>query len=395
MFASVDALSWYPLLVKIESMCNDPLISSILEAHDSAILLETLQIDPGYLREINSRALEEIRKNEYIECCKDIKSNFRMFGLCPVAFERRMINGQSCKIPVIPQFGSWDVVTEPAKNGQTKITIIDRVDVQIKYHVFTSARFSKAFNHFRPGVVKSQMGKLLSLYENVMQKEKDQTKHNNRYFEGKAVIQKITPKINSEATDGALAHLINSNVNDSNVPKSEIPVDEMLSGKTCKVLPNGYEMTTTQTDFQHKEVYDIKAEKLLLMRILAITISEPIDQLLNFSSTGNHANVRYIEESRNSKTSAVILEINDIIQTLQAVWKKVYGQENTAITINHNLLLDIDDLIKLQKENIIDDELMKELAHQRVGIKKLNSSLNTVKTNDSSNSKKTKTDESD
>lgn len=373
------------VMQEIYEMRHDPLISGIIEKHNSSILLHTLTLNPGYI-EYNVNLIEKIRKSFYLRLAAAIHDNFCMFSICPYELVRRTIDGQSCIVPMVPQFGSWTVVLENVAHGQTAVKIFDKNQSKKEYKYIESSRFPDGFNVYTPGMIKSLYGSFVKRYASFKSHVLQQNLENQRYLKAKPYQQKITGKTSAAATDLSYDRMVETNLDADDLPPGINQGEEIVESKTARNLPLGWQMATFQPDFQHKTLFNLMEEKKELQSDFAMLICEPLDSVRSEKASMGHANAKYVEESRNQKTAAVILEINDIVQGLQTIWMSIYKRENPNIKIEHGLVLGIDDLLKLRDQEIIAPELARKLAHEQVGIR-------TVKRDGAQQKKKQKIEE--
>lgn len=364
----MQSVNWDSIFAEIFDMRHDPIVAAVCASHDAAILLHTLNIKPGYI-EWNAGLIEKISRQYYLKVAEAILENFKMFTFCPYETVTRSIDGESCVVPIVPQFGSWSVVTSPGPNGQTKKKVIDKVKNGKEYKIVESSRFTDGLNIYFPGLVKSQCGLFLKRFREYKEAVLQQKMEIRRYLNAKPYYQKITGKVSSQATDIAYKHMVESNLDTEETHIGLDSTEEIIEGKTGKCLPIGFEMASYQPEFQYKELFNLKEERREFMSELAMHFSEPLENLRSEKSGLGHSNMRYLEDSKNRKTAAVILEINDIVQALQTIWVDIYKRENPNISIEHGLILGIDDIIKLRTEEIIDPALSVKLAHEQIGIK--------------------------
>lgn len=356
---------------EIYNMRWSSIVAGLYRSHNSTILFETLQIDPGYIdNDVNQKKLEIIRKEHYIEYATQCNDYFSMFGIVPYQLLTTKIEDEKCIIPSIPEYGSWDIVTtQDDKTGKTIIEIVGIKDRQKKYKYLKSNRSPDAFNHFHPLIIKSECGMMLDAYRNMINRIALQNAVNERYLNSKPLIERITSKLISPASEIAYDHVMAEPITADDVKyEAGLNSEEIIEGKNNRTLPIGFTMSTHQ--YEHKLIYNIEQEESTFVRRASQLLVEPLDPYYSGKSSLSHSSTEFVEEQRRRKISAITLAIEDIVNAIQRIWFEIYKKENPNVKIDHGILIDIKDIILLKNEGIIDDGTSSDLAHVQTGLRR-------------------------
>ena len=346
----------------IWNMRHKSIVTTLFNLRNSAILFHTLTIDPG-LSEYKG-VLEIARQRFYIPGVRKLLDNFIMFGYSPYEIQRSRIEGVTVVYFVVPDWDTWVTVTEPGKNGTTKVVVKDKDDPQHEYRVCKTALYNGPM-HSRPDYIHSECGELIDLYLDLQEKKQVNRVLNNRYLNSKPILEKQFMKDHTPNPDEQFEREMLLEINPYGYHGSDT---EFKETETAQIIPTNY--TASRFQFKYEKLFDIAEEEMHFIKFASLSLNESLDYIYSSHGGGYSAykNAAVVDKQISEKTIKIMMMIEDLVNTVKEIWHEMYGVENPNISISHGTQMDMERIFKLIELDVISKDKAKIMISDMMGI---------------------------
>lgn len=348
----------------IWNMRHKSIVTTLFNLRNSAILFHTLTIDPGLSEYKN--VLEIARQQYYIPNVRKILDNFIMFGYSPYEIQRSRIDGVSVIYFIVPDWGTWHVVTQAGKNGTTKLVIKDNNDPEHEYRIARTALYNGPL-HSKPDYIHSECGELIHLYLELEEKKAITKLLNNRYINSKPILEKQFMKDHTPNPDEQFEKEMLLEINPFGYHGSKYET-EFKETETAQFIPANY--TASRYQFKYEKLFDIAQEEMHFIKFASLSLNESLDHIYSSHGGGYSAykNAAVVDKQISEKTMKIMMMIEDLVNTIKYIWNEMYNVENPNISISHGTQMDFERIFKLMEAEVLSKEQGKSIISDMMGI---------------------------